>query len=188
MESVIALFPEAQQARRVLDALKSHGFEREHLGFALFNAVNEKEIAQATGVSPEVGEPAGSSLTMKGMFLGALAGGLLMLPVWIGLQLDPISQSFSDGGLTSMLFGAIGGLGLGGMFGALAGSDHGDYVKLFRRMGVPTAQAEKFYTSLQGGHVVVIARDKSSARVDEALSIMRQNGAVRLDDAVSKGK
>lgn len=188
MESVIALFPEAQQARRVLDVLKSRGFEREHLGFALTNAVTKEDIAQATGVSPEEGEPAGSALTMKGMFLGTLVGVLLMLPVWIGLRLDPVSQGFSGGGLTSMLFGAIGGLGLGGMFGALAGSDHGNYVKLLRRTGVPVAQAEQFYKGLKGGHVMVIARDKNSERIDEALTIMRQNGAVKLDEAVGKGQ
>ncbi|WP_291423722.1 general stress protein [Deinococcus sp.] len=188
MESVVGLFPNVQQAQVALQNLQARGFERDHLGFALNDVVAENDFAQATGISPEAGAPAGSGGTIKGAFMGLLAGLVLTVPIWLLLKIIPDTRIFSDGGLYGMLFGGIGGLALGGLFGALAGSDHGDYVKLLRSMGVPAAQAEKFYNGLKSGYVLLIARDPSGARTDEALSIMRRSGAVKLDDATGTGE
>ncbi|CAM4007527.1 hypothetical protein [Deinococcus frigens] len=188
MESVVALFREPGQAKVVLEALKSRGFERDHLGFALNDAVAEDDLAQSTGVSPEAGAPAGASSVIRGALMGALAGLALTFPIWLLLLVFPATRLYQQGGIYGMLFGALGGLGLGGLFGALAGSDHGDYVTLLRRMGVPPVQAERFNSGISDGHVIVIARDPSSARADEALSLMRQHGAVKLDDAVGGGR
>ena len=46
MESVVALFREPSQAKTVIEALKARGFERDHLGFALSDAVAEDELAR----------------------------------------------------------------------------------------------------------------------------------------------
>lgn len=188
MESVVALFPEPAQARQALDALQARGFERERLGFALSDVVAENDIAQATGVSPEAGAPAGSGAAIKGTLVGALAGVGMVLPIWLLIWAIPETRPLSFGGVWAMLLGALTGAGLGGLFGALAGGDHGDYVKLLRQMGVPAAQAERFHAGLQDGKVMVIARDPSGARTDEALQIMRRSGAIKLDDAVGGGK
>lgn len=188
MESVVALFREPSQAKTVLEALKARGFERDHLGFALSDAVAEDELAQATGVSPEEGAPAGSSAVIRSALVGVLASLVLTVPIWLLLLLFPVTRIYQEGGLLGILYGAIGGLTLGGMFGALSGSDSGDYVTLLRRMGVPPVQAERFNAGLNDGHVIVIARDASMARADEALSLMRQHGAVKLDDAAGRGK
>ncbi|MVN87032.1 hypothetical protein GO986_09660 [Deinococcus sp. HMF7620] len=188
MESVVALFREPQQAQGALQALQQRGFDRDHLGFALTDVVAEDDIAQQTGVSPEAGAPGGSGSVIKGALLGILGGLALTVPVWLILIVYPVTRIYQEGGLFGVLFGVLGGAGLGGLFGALAGSDHGDYVKLLRRMGVPAAQAEKFYQGLRGGHVMVIARDPNGARTDEALSLMRKFGAVKLDDVVGGGQ
>lgn len=188
MESVVALFPEPAQAKGALEALKARGFDRDHLGFALTDAVAENDIAQATGVSPEAGAPAGSGAVINGALMGILGGLALTVPTWILIWLIPDTRIYAMGGAYGALFGVIGGAALGGLFGALTGSDHGDYVKLLRTMGVPAAQAEKFTQSVQSGHTMVIARDPSGARTDEALSLMRKFGAVKLDDAVGGGR
>ena len=188
MESVVALFPNVQQAQSALQNLQARGFERDHLGFALNDVVAEDDFAQATGVSPEAGAPAGSGGVIKGAIMGLLAGLVLTVPIWLLLLIIPETRIFASGGLYGMMFGALGGMALGGLFGALAGSDHGDYVKLLRSMGVPAEQAEKFYGGLKNGYVLLIARDPSGARTDEALSIMRRSGAVRLDDAAGAGQ
>ena len=186
MESVVALFPDPRQAQVALEALQSRGFERERLAFAMTDVVAENDLAQITGVSPEAGAPAGAAGVIRGSLLG-LAGGLAMTtPIWILLLIVPSTRIFADGGLAGMLFGALGGLGLGGLFGALSGTDHGDYVKLLRRLGVPAVQAEKFYDGMKNGYVMVIARDPDGARADEAMNIMRRNGAAKLDDAFSR--
>ncbi|MFC4637618.1 hypothetical protein [Deinococcus hohokamensis] len=188
MESVVALFREPQQAKAALGALQARGFEREHLGFALKDVVAEDDLAQATGISPEAGEPGGSANVIRGALLGLAAGLALTVPIWLLFLIIPDTRVYSDGGLTSMLFGALGGLGLGGLFGALTGSDHGDYVKLLRRMGVPAAQAERLYGALKDGHVLVIARDPAGTRADEAISLMRRHGALRLEDVAGGGR
>lgn len=188
MESVVALFPSTQKAHTALRTLQERGFDRDHLAFALTDSVAENELAQQTGISPEAGAPSGSSNTVRGGILGLVAGLAITVPVWLLLMIVPDTRVYSDGGLVGMLFGAIAGIGLGGMFGALAGSDHGDYVKLLRRMGVPSAEAERFYYGMQNGNVMVIARDPSAARADEALNIMRHSGAIKLEDAVGGGQ
>lgn len=188
MESVVALFPDARQAQAALQHLQARGFDREHLGFAMNDSVMENDIAQATGISPEAGAPAGSGGVIKGAILGTLSGVLLALPVWILLALIPDTRAYAHGGVMAIWFLAVGGLGLGILFGALSGSDHGDYVKLLRTMGVPAPQAEKFYGGIKKGHVLVVARDPSGQRADEALTIMRKNGAVSLEEALGGGR
>ncbi|GBF04107.1 hypothetical protein DAERI_010279 [Deinococcus aerius] len=188
MESVVALFREPQQAQSALRALQERGFDRDHLGFALADVVAEDDIAQATGVSPEAGAPGGSSSVIRGVLLGALAGLALTVPIWILLLIIPDTRIYAEGGFLTVIYGIIGGAGLGGLFGALTGGDHGDYVKLLRRMGVPPAQAERFYNGIKAGNVLVIARDPDGARTDEALGLMRRYGALRLDDAVGGGR
>lgn len=188
MESVVALFPEPRQAQAAIQHLLSRGFQREHLGFSMNDPVAKLEVAQATGISSEGGAPSGSAGVIKGAIMGVLAGVALTLPVWLLLLLIPDTRVFAHGGVMAMWFGAVTGLVLGGMFGALSGSDHGDYVKLLRQMGIPAAEAEKFYGGIKNGYVMVIARDPSGTRADEALTILRRNGAVRLEDAVGGGQ
>lgn len=188
MESVVALFREPQQAQGALRALQERGFDREHLGFALADVVAEDDIAQATGVSPEAGAPGGSANVIRGLLLGTFAGLALTVPVWLLLIIIPDTRIYAEGGLLSVLFGAIGGAGLGGLFGALTSGDHGDYVKLLRRMGVPPAQAERFHNGIKAGNILVIARDPDGAKTDEALGLMRRLGALRLDEATGGGR
>ncbi|WP_216325217.1 hypothetical protein [Deinococcus aestuarii] len=188
MESVVALFREPQQAGVALAALQERGFDRDHLGFSMLDAVTKDTLAQQTGVSPEEGAPGGSGSVIRGTLLGAFAGVALTFPVWLLLLWIPDTRVYQEGGVLAMLFGLIGGAGLGGIFGALTGSDHGDYVKLLRRMGVPAAQAERFYDGIRSGNVLVIARDPDERRVTEALSIMRRSGALRLDEATGGGR
>lgn len=188
MESVVALFREPRQAQGVLEALQARGFDRDHLGFAMTDNVAQTTLAQATGVSPEQGQPAGSAAVIRGALIGLLASLALTVPIWLLLLIIPETRIYSDGGLTSMLFGVIGGVGLGGLFGALSGSDHGDFVNLLRRMGVPGPQAERFYDGLKDGQVLVIARDPNGQRADEALTLMRQHGASKLDERVGGGQ
>lgn len=188
MESVVALFREPQQAQGALRALQERGFERDRLGFALADVVAENDMAQATGVSPEAGAPGGASSVIRGLLLGAGAGLALTVPIWLLLLLIPDTRIYAEGGFLAVVYGMIGGSGLGGLFGALTGSDHGDYVKLLRRMGVPAAQAERFHNGIKAGNVLVIARDPDGAKTDEALTLMRRYGALRLDDVTGGGQ
>ena len=185
MESVVALFQTPQQAARALQVLESRGFERDRLGFACTSAVTQTEVASATGVSPEEGAPAGAGGVIKGAVMGALAGLALTVPVWILLAMIPATQVYIDGGMYGALFGLLGGLTLGGLFGAISGSDHGDYVRLLRGFGMPATHAEQVVRRMNGGEVLVIARDEDAQRTAEASALMRQLGAVSLESVDS---
>ncbi|MFC4455616.1 hypothetical protein [Deinococcus sonorensis] len=188
MESVVALFREPAQARTALVALQDRGYSPDNLGFTLLDVVEEDQIASETGVSPEEGAPSGSGSVLRGMWLGLLGGLALTVPVWILLLIIPDTRIYQTGGLYGMLFGALGGIGMGGLFGALAGSDHGDYVKLMRQFGMPAQVAEDYYQSLKDGHVLVFARAQQDVQADEAIRVFKKNGAIDLDAARGGGR
>lgn len=187
MESVVALFREPSQAKVVLEALKSRGFDRDHLGFALTDSVAEDDLAQSTGVSPEAGAPAGSSSVIKGAIGGVLASLVLTVPIWLLILAFPVTRIYQEGGLLGIMYGAIGGLFLGACSDRWPAVTTATTSSCCAAWGAPV-QAERFNEGIGHGHVIVIARDDSGARVDEALSLMRQHGAVRLDDVVGGGR
>lgn len=188
MESVVALFREPTQVKVALDALLDRGYHRDNLGFTMLDVVAENELAAETGVSPEEGAPAGSSSVLRGMGIGVLGGLALTVPVWIILLIIPTTRIYADGGLLGMLFGVLGGAGMGGLFGALAGTDGGDYVKLMRQFGMPARVAEGYYQSLKDGHILVFARGQEDLKGDDAVKIFKNNGALDMDAVIGAGR
>ncbi|AFZ68700.1 hypothetical protein [Deinococcus peraridilitoris] len=188
METVVALFNEPSQARTALSRLLDRGFERDRLGFSLLDVVAQEDLASEIGVSHEEGAPAGAGSVFRGAGLGLLAGVGLALPTWLLMLIIPETRPMHEGGLIGIMFGAISGLGLGAAFGALSGGDHGDYVKLLRRMGVPERIALGYYDGLKRGKVMVIARDQEQERADEATAILKSAGAIELDEGTGGGR
>lgn len=188
MESVVALFREPAAAKTALEALEARGFARDHLGFTMLDTVKELELAQQTGISPEEGAPAGSSGVLKGIWLGVLGGLGITVPIWLLLLIIPATRVYQVGGLYGILFGVIGGAFLGLAFGALTGSDHGDYVRLMRQFGMPAAVAERYWDGMKRGLVLVVARNQQGHKADEALQLMFKNGAMRLEDVSGGGQ
>lgn len=188
METVVALFDEPAQAKSALGRLMERGFTRDHLGFSLLDVVAQEELAAETGVSHEDGAPAGVSAIFRGAGVGFLAGVGLALPTWLLLILIPDTRPLQIGGLYGVMFGALSGLGLGGAFGALSGGDHGDYVTLLRRMGVPERVALGYYNALKAGKVMVIARDQEQEMADEATRLLHAAGALDLDEGTGGGQ
>ncbi|AZI41880.1 hypothetical protein EHF33_03205 [Deinococcus psychrotolerans] len=187
MESVVALFSEPAQAKSALQTLEARGFNRDNLGFSINDPVAENDIAQDTGISPEQGAPAGVSGVLRGTGIGILAGLAIALPVWFLIWVFPETRIYSMGGAYTALFGVLGGGGMGGIFGALAGTDHGDYVKLLRQFGIPAADAEAYDAGIRSGHVLVVARSERGSKSDEALNILKRSGAVDLSQVRGSG-
>ncbi|WP_425147715.1 hypothetical protein [Deinococcus sp.] len=188
MESVVALYREPAQAKTALEALLSQGYQRDNLGFTMLDVVQENDLASETGISPEEGAPAGAGGVLRGALLGMAGGLALTIPVWIILLIIPSTRIYQAGGLLGMLFGVLGGLGMGALFGVLAGSDSGDYVKLMRQLGMPAQVAEGYYQSLKSGYILVFARTQQDMQSDEAVRIFKRTGAVDLDAAIGGGK
>ena len=187
MESVVALFSEPAQAKQALQALEARGFDRDNLGFSIMDPVTENDIAQDTGVSPEQGAPAGAGGVLRGIGIGILAGLAITLPIWALIAIIPDTRIYAMGGAYTTLFGVLGGGGMGGIFGALAGTDHGDYVKLLRQFGIPAAEAEHYNSGLRAGQILVVARSERGEKANEALSILKKSGAVDLEKARGGG-
>ncbi|WP_293913981.1 hypothetical protein [Deinococcus sp.] len=187
MESVVALFSESAQAKQALQTLEARGFDRDNLGFSILDPVAENDIAQDTGISPEQGAPAGAGGVLRGIGIGILAGLAITLPIWALIALIPETRIYAMGGAYTTLFGILGGGGMGGIFGALAGTDHGDYVKLLRQFGIPAAEAENYNSGLRAGQILVVARSERVEKANEALVIMQKSGAVDLGKARGGG-
>lgn len=188
MESVVALFKDSDQAARALHHLQERGFRRDNLGFAIADPVAEDELASETGVSPEQGAPAGAGAVLRGIGLGIAASMALTLPIWALLAIIPDTRIYSHGGFLITMFGVVAGGGLGGIFGSLTGADHGDYVKLLRQFGVPSAEAENYQSAIAGGNVMVIARSNEQGHVNEAANVLRGSGAIDLEKARGGGE
>lgn len=188
MESVVALFNNPNQAAHALQDLQARGFKRDNLGFAIADPVTENDLAAATGISPEQGAPAGMEAVLRGIGLGIAASLVLTLPIWALIALIPDTRIYQMAGLYAALFGVIAGGGLGGIFGSLTGSDHGDYVKLLRQFGVPAADAEHYQSAITGGNILVIARSEERGRANEAAGIFRNSGALDMDKARGGGE
>ncbi len=188
MESVVALFREPAQVKTTLDALLDRGYHRDNLGFTVLDVVQENELARETGISPEEGAPGGSSSVLRGIGIGVIGGLALTVPVWILLLIIPTTRIYQDGGLLGMLFGVLGGAGMGGLFGALSGTDGGDYVKLMRQFGMPARVAEGYYQSMKEGNILVFARTQDGLKGDDAVRIFKSNGAVDMDAVIGSGR
>ncbi len=187
MESVVALFKDSHQAAQALSGLQASGFQRDNLGFALADPVAENDLASATGISPEQGAPAGAGAVLRGMAIGTAASLALVLPIWALIALLPETRIYAQAGWYLLLFGILGGGGLGGIFGSLTGADHGDYVKLLRDFGIPSADAENYQAAINNGNVLVIARTEAQGKSREAVNIMRSSGGMDLDKVRGSG-
>lgn len=181
MESVVALFRDPNQAQSAIEALKARGFDHRELGFAVNNFVAQEHLAESTGVTPTQGTVNTSANVLKGAGLGILAGLALTVPIWLIIMALPITRIYAQGGIDSIFFGVLAGAGMGALFGALEDTEASTYIRLLRGLGVPSAQAEKINAGIQQGNVLVIATGK---QLDEALSLMRRAGAMKLDDVV----
>lgn len=188
MESVVALFKDPNQAVHALHDLQARGFHRDNLGFAIADPVAENDMAAATGISPEQGAPAGAGAVLRGIALGIAASLALTLPIWALIALIPDTRIYTHAGFLAVMFGVVGGGGLGGIFGSLTGADHGDYVKLLRQFGVPAADAEHYQSAIAGGNILVIARSEERGRANEAAGVLRNSGGLDLEKARGSGE
>lgn len=144
----VGVFHDAEQARQAIDALKGAGYSENEIGF----------LARVSATEAD-GDTLSSAAT------GAVEGGVIggVLGAAAVLLIPGIGPAIA-GGILLATFGAAG-------IGALAGSIIGPLVSA----GVPEEEAHHYQHELAKGHTIVTV--KTSSGYDDALTIMRANGA-----------
>jgi hypothetical protein len=161
----VGVFHDQANAQQAINELRKAGFQENQLGVV---ARHSEEI--------KGGHPAGEkgSKIAKGATTGALAGAGVGALWALGIAanvLPGIGPVISGGILASVIASAAGGAAIAGVVGALVG------------LGVPEDEAKYYEGEFKAGRTVVTV--KADGRYDEALSILRRNGAYDMTTAPS---
>ncbi len=145
----IGVFHDSEQARHAIDELKSAGYSENEIGFLA--------RASATGSEDDAMSSAATGAVEGGMIGGVLGAVAALLIPGFGPAIA--------GGILLATFGAAG-------IGALAGSIIGTLVSI----GVPEEEAHHYQRELENGRTIVTV--KATSGYDDAIAIMRRNGAI----------
>lgn len=151
--TVVGVFTDRAMAERAIEQLHQAGFHDEQIGYV-------SRDSQVSTVAPEA-----SNDTAAGAATGAVSGGVLggVLGAAAALLIPGFGPAIAGGILAATLGGAALGAVAGGLVGALTG------------MGIPEEEARYYQDEFETGRTIVTV--KTDGRYEEALNILRQNGA-----------
>jgi hypothetical protein len=144
----VGVFHDSERARHAIDELKSAGYSENEMGFLA--------RVKATGSEDDAMSSAATGAVEGGMIGGVLGAAAVLLVPGIGPAIA--------GGILLATFGAAG-------IGALAGSIIGPMISV----GVPEEEAHHYQRELGKGCTIVTV--KATSGYDDAIAIMRRNGA-----------
>ena len=165
--TVVGAFTDRVQAEQAINELRHAGFSDDEIGFILRASSEEESTAQG---ETESGTGTG---TAAGIVSGGVVGGILGAAA--ALLIPGFGPAIAGGILAATLGGAAIGAAAGGIIGALTG------------LGVPEEEARYYQSEFEAGRTIVTV--KAASRYQEALDILRTNGAYdastrpRLDDS-----
>jgi len=181
----VGVFTERNLAEHAIERLHQAGFTNDQIGFVSREGDTEERapiipVEPAIGAAPTAGAPIGvapvytspdedvtptaenkTEVTTTGVVSGGVVGGILGAAA--ALLIPGFGPAIAGGILTAVLGGAAIGAVAGGLIGALT------------NMGVPEEEARFYQDELQAGRTLVTVQ--AGNRYDEALEILRQNGA-----------
>jgi hypothetical protein len=166
VKTIVGSFDSFNDAHQVAGDLRAAGFLDSDISIVANNAAGEyREDARVV-------TPGESSATAKGAVTGAVVGGGAGLAASLaGLAIPGIGPIIAAGPIVATLAGAGTGAVAGGLIGGLVD------------LGVPESDAHFYAESVRrGGALVTVRADES--RADEVASIMRERGAVDIEDRV----
>ena len=144
----VGVFPEQAQARQAVDELRRAGYSEDEIGYLARASTTD------TG-SDKVARAAND--TVEGGIIGGTAGALA------ALLIPGFGPAIAGGLLLATLGGAAIGAAAGGIIAAFTG------------MGVTEEDARYYQQELEAGRTIVTV--KTTSGYDEALAILRRNGA-----------
>ena len=143
--SVVALYPDHEEAERAVRKLHQNGFAMHDLSIVGRDFQVSEEPVGFVSAGDYAAAGAGTGAWVGGLF-GLLVGAAFLILPGVGpvVIAGPLSAALLGG-----LEGALAGAALGGLGGALAG------------WGVPKEQALKYETQVKAGKFLVVARGKA---------------------------
>jgi len=165
VKTIVASFDGYPAARKVARALMEDGYMSRDIGIVASDAAGDYRVAGAL-------EPPDKSPAATGALTGGVMGGAAGLAAtFLALSIPGIGPIVAAGPVFAMLGGAGAGAVAGGLIGALT------------EAGVSGEHANYYAETVRrGGALVTVKVDES--RADRATEIMRQNGAIDLDERV----
>jgi len=166
-ETVVGVFHDVQDARKAMQALKDAGFTEDQVGMIRSKGDNVSQSGLGDDDDDDdTGEKAGGG-AIAGAATGAGVGALWGLAILSGI-LPGIGPAIAGGTLGVLLSSAAAGAAAAGLAGALIG------------MGLSHEEAEYYEGEAKAGRTIVTV--KGSGRHDEAVRILRQNGAYDMSN------
>jgi hypothetical protein len=159
---VVGLFPSRSEAERAVAELKRGGFTAEQI--SLVGKHDEGHV--------DNGNMADTGM-VTGAAIGAGTAALVSLGLTFGV-IPVIGPILAMGPLGAALLSAAGGLGAGGLIGALIG------------LGVPEHEAKYYEGEVKSGRFLVTV--KAGDRAIEAWSVLHRVGAYNRETAVAAAR
>jgi hypothetical protein len=172
VKTIVGSFYDSRAAHRAADALIADGFMQQDISVVASNILGD----YTPDGRPLFFEEEPSNETETGAVAGGVLGGAAGLTAsLVGLAIPGLGPVVAVGPLIAMLTGAGAGAVAGGLIGALT------------RAGIPDEHAGYYAETVRrGGALVSIRADES--RADRAGEILRENGAIDLDQRVMRWK
>ena len=166
VKTIVASFDGYDTAQRAVRQLIDDGFISRDISILASNVAGDYRPDQRVEATDT------ASNTATGAVAGGVVGGAAGLAASImGLAVPGIGPIIAAGPLVATLTGAGAGALAGGLIGALT------------EVGVPEEHASYYAEAVRrGGTLVTVKADE--ARADRAAEIMRENGAIDLDERV----
>jgi len=165
--AVFGIYPDQLTAEDAVDTLKDIGFRSTDISVLFPDNQGTKDFAHEKHTkAPEVAVAAGSSGAVIGGALGWLAG--------IGALAIPGVGPFIAAG---PIMGMLGGIGVGGTIGGLAGALIG--------LGIPEYEAKRYEGRIRRGGILLSVHCDDSDWAKRARNILYQTGA---EDVSSTGE
>ncbi len=168
-KTVAGTFPSYAEAYRAVEALRSAGYQNDHIGvFGPDGRDGRKDSGRVSGEERSgLSNDPTNTRWEEGSGIGAATGGLAGLGLGAAVAaglMSPVGPIIAGGTLVAMLASVGAGATVGTVVGALAGA------------GVPEEEAEWHASELEHGRVVVTVRTTNDVVVR---SIMDEHGATR---------
>jgi len=173
-KTVVGMMESIDEAQAVVRDLVSAGIRREDIGFM----ANEKHaVPGSAALNESEGQSHAASGALAGAGAGAALGGLggLLLAA-APLAIPGIGPIIAAGPIAAALTGAGIGAVAGGLIGGLT------------NLGVPEDEAHYYAEGVRRGGILVTVAAEDEALADKAVGIMRQHGAIDIDERATEWK
>lgn len=176
-KTVVGLMESAAEAERVVrDLIDTCQCDRADIGL-MARGAGDAEVAGRGDADDDSRRSEMAHGAMKGAGTGAAVGGVLGLVAGVAsLSIPGFGPFIAAGPIAAALAGAGVGAAAGGIIGALA------------NLGVPEEDAHYYAEGVRRGGTLITVHARSDETADCAANVMRQHGAVDIDERAEHWK